>query len=102
MVGMLRSTVTLSVVVVLGALTGLMCERVGVINIGIEGQLLASAFAAIVLSSAFGTLVGIVGGLLIGGLLGLFLGPEGSWATSNRLGKVSSPTSPSTPTVSFI
>lgn len=77
MVGMLRSTVILSVVVVLGALTGLMCERVGVINIGIEGQLLASAFAAIVLSSAFGTVVGLAGGLFIGGLLGLFL----AWMT---------------------
>lgn len=73
LVGMLRSTVILSVVVVLGALTGLMCERVGVINIGIEGQLLAGAFAAVVLSSAFGTLAGIAGGLLVGGLLGLLL-----------------------------
>ena len=43
LVGMLRSTVLLSVVVTLGALCGLMCERVGVINIGIEGQLLAGA-----------------------------------------------------------
>jgi simple sugar transport system permease protein len=77
MVGMLRSTVVLSVVVVLGALTGLMCERVGVINIGIEGQLLAGAFSAVVLSSAFGTLVGLTGGILIGGLLGLFL----AWLT---------------------
>jgi simple sugar transport system permease protein len=77
MVGMLRSTVILSVVVVLGALTGLMCERVGVINIGIEGQLLGSAFAAVVLSSAFGTVAGIVGGLLTGGLLGWLL----AWLT---------------------
>lgn len=77
MVGMLRSTVLLSVVVVLGALTGLMCERVGVINIGIEGQLLASAFAAVVLSSAFGTLAGVIGALVTGGLLGLLL----AWLT---------------------
>jgi simple sugar transport system permease protein len=77
MVGMLRSTIILSVVVVLGALTGLMCERVGIINIGIEGQLLASAFAAVVLSSAFGTVAGIVGALLTGGLLGLLL----AWLT---------------------
>lgn len=77
MVGMLRSTVILSVVVVLGALTGLMCERVGVINIGIEGQLLAGAFASIVLSSAFGTVIGLAGGLFVGGLLGLFL----AWMT---------------------
>ena len=40
LVGMLRSTVVLSVPVTLGALSGLMCERVAVINIGIEGQLL--------------------------------------------------------------
>ena len=77
LVGMLRSTVILSVVVVLGALTGLMCERVGIINIGIEGQLLASAFAAVVLSSAFGTAAGIIGALLTGGLLGLLL----AWLT---------------------
>jgi simple sugar transport system permease protein len=77
MVGMLRSTVILSVVVVFGALTGLMCERVGVINIGIEGQLLAAAFAGVVLSSAFGTVAGITGALLTGGLLGWLL----AWLT---------------------
>ncbi len=77
LVGMLRSTVLLSVVVTLGALCGLMCERVGVINIGIEGQLLAGAFAGIVLSSAFGSFVGIAGALLVGGLLGLLL----AWLT---------------------
>lgn len=73
MVGMLRSTVLLAVVVVFGALTGLMCERVGIINIGIEGQLLASAFAGVVLSSAFGTVAGILGALVTGGLLGWLL-----------------------------
>lgn len=77
LVGMLRSTVILSVVIVFGALTGLMCERVAVINIGIEGQLLAAAFAAVVLSSAFGTVAGIAGALLVGGLLGLLL----AWLT---------------------
>lgn len=77
LVGMLRSTVILAVVVVLGGLTGLMCERVGVINIGIEGQLLASAFAAVVLSSAFGTVAGVLGALLTGALLGLLL----AWLT---------------------
>ena len=77
MVGMLRSTVILSVVIVLGALTGLMCERVGIINIGIEGQLLASAFTAIILSSAFGTVPGILGAMLTGALLGALL----AWLT---------------------
>jgi ABC-type uncharacterized transport system permease subunit len=54
LVGMLRSTVILSVPVTLGALTGIMCERVAIINIGIEGQLLASAFVATILGSAYG------------------------------------------------
>ncbi len=73
LVGMLRSTVILSVPVTLGALTGIMCERVAIINIGIEGQMLASAFAATVLSSAFGIWVGLVGALIVGALLGAFL-----------------------------
>lgn len=77
LVGMLRSTVVSGVVIILGALTGLTCERVGVINIGIEGQLLASAFAAVVLSSAFGTWAGVAGAIIIGGLLGALL----AWLT---------------------
>lgn len=73
LVGMLRSTVILSVPVTLGALTGIMCERVAIINIGIEGQLLASAFAATILGSAFGLWAGVAGGLVVGALLGAFL-----------------------------
>ncbi len=73
MVGMLRSTVISAVVITLGALTGLMCERAGVINIGIEGQLLASAFVAVVLSSVFGTIAGVLGAMAVGALLGLLL-----------------------------
>lgn len=73
LVGMLRSTVIASIVITLGALTGLMCERAGVVNIGIEGQLLAAAFVATILSSAFGTLAGVAGAVLVGGLLGLLL-----------------------------
>ena len=73
LVGMLRSTVILSVPVTLGALSGIMCERVAIINIGIEGQLLASAFAATILGSAFGLWAGVIGALVVGALLGAFL-----------------------------
>ncbi len=73
MVGMLRSTVISSIVITLGALTGLVGERSGVINIGIEGQLLSAAFVAVVLSSAFGTWAGVGGALVIGALLGALL-----------------------------
>jgi simple sugar transport system permease protein len=73
LVGMLRSTVISSIVITLGALTGLTCERAGVINIGIEGQLLTGAFVAVVLSSAFGTWAGVAGAMLAGALLGALL-----------------------------
>lgn len=73
LVGMLRSTVISSIVITLGALTGLTCERAGVINIGIEGQLLTGAFVAVILSSAFGTWAGVAGAMVAGALLGALL-----------------------------
>lgn len=73
MVGMLQSMVVSSIVIVLGALTGVVCERSGVINIGIEGQLLAAAFVAVVFSSAYGTIAGVAAGMAIGALLGWML-----------------------------
>jgi ABC-type uncharacterized transport system permease subunit len=73
LVGMLRSTVILSVPVTLGALTGLMCERVAVINIAIEGQLLTSAFVGTIVGSAWGIWAGLIGAMLTGALLGAVL-----------------------------
>jgi len=73
-VNLLQSTMNLSIPLVLGALAGCMCERSGVINIAIEGQLLLGAFAAAVVASAFGALwLGLITGSLAGGLLGLVL-----------------------------
>jgi len=73
LVGMLRSTVILSVPVTLGALTGLMCERVAVINIAIEGQLLTAAFVGTIAGSAWGIWVGLVLAMLTGAILGAVL-----------------------------
>lgn len=73
LVGMLRSTVILSVPVTLGAMSGLMCERVAVINIAIEGQLLTAAFVGTVAGSAWGIWAGLVGAMLTGALLGAVL-----------------------------
>jgi ABC-type uncharacterized transport system permease subunit len=73
LVGMLRSTVILSVPVTLGALTGLMCERVAVINIAIEGQLLTAAFVGTIMGSAWGIWVGLIGAMLTGAILGAVL-----------------------------
>ena len=73
LVGMLRSTVILSVPVTLGALTGLMCERVAVINIAIEGQLLTAAFVGTIVGSAWGIWAGLISAMLTGALLGAVL-----------------------------
>jgi simple sugar transport system permease protein len=73
LVGMLRSTVVSSIVITLGALTGLTCVRAGVINIGIEVQLLTGDFVAVVLSCAFGTWAGVAGEMVAGALLGALL-----------------------------
>lgn len=75
--GLLTGAVVLSVPLVFGALSGVICERVGVINIAIEGQLLCGAFLAAVLASATGNpYVGLIfaplAGALVGALLALF------------------------------
>lgn len=73
LVGMFRSTVILSIPVTLGALSGLMCERVAVINIAIEGQLLTSAFVGTIVGSASNIWFGLVAAILSGALLGAIL-----------------------------
>ncbi|MGH8822923.1 MAG: ABC transporter permease [Jiangellaceae bacterium] len=75
--GLLRGTVLLAVPLVFGALSGVLCERAGVINIAIEGQLLAGAFLSAVVASLTDSLwVGLVAapvaGLLVGLMLALF------------------------------
>jgi len=74
-IGLLDGTLRRSIPLALGALAGLLCERSGVINIGIEGMLLTGAFtAAITASAADNTWVGLLSGVAVGVLLGAFLG----------------------------
>jgi general nucleoside transport system permease protein len=69
-----QGTISASIPLILGALAGCLCERSGVINIAIEGQLLGGAFTAAIVASAFGGLwVGLVAGSLAGGLVGVVL-----------------------------
>jgi len=64
----------LSVPLVFGALSGVMCERSGVINIAIEGQLLAGAFlSAVVASLAGNPYIGVVAAPIAGALVGVLL-----------------------------
>jgi simple sugar transport system permease protein len=74
LLGLLQNTILTAVPLVLGALAGVMCERSGVINVAIEGQMLAGAFAgALVASVADNGYVGVVGGVLAGAVMGLLL-----------------------------
>jgi simple sugar transport system permease protein len=74
LVGLLQSTVERSIPIVFGAMAGILCERAGVINIAIEGQLLLGAFAAAIVASASGSLwLGVIAGGAAGALLGWIL-----------------------------
>lgn len=67
----LSSTIRQSTPLVLGALCGLLGERSGVINIGIEGQMLMSAFVGFLANVWTGNLfIAVLAGLLTGALLG--------------------------------
>jgi ABC-type uncharacterized transport system permease subunit len=75
LVGLLQSSVDRSIPIVLGALAGVLCERAGVVNIAIEGQLLFGAFAgAIVASASHSLYLGLFAAAAAGALLGLILG----------------------------
>ncbi len=66
-INQLQGTLADSIPLILGALAGCLCERSGVINIAIEGQLLLGAFAGAVFASAFGVLwLGLIAGSLAG------------------------------------
>ncbi|MFQ5517087.1 MAG: ABC transporter permease [Acidimicrobiia bacterium] len=69
LVGMMQESVKRSVPIALGALAGVLCERVAVINIAIEGQLLGGAFVAALTGSLWGPYWGIVGAVLAGAAL---------------------------------
>ena len=72
----LDSTVRLAVPLILASLAGLYSERSGIIDIGLEGKLLAGAFAAAAMSAVTGSawlglLAGIGAALVFSGIHGL-------------------------------
>jgi simple sugar transport system permease protein len=75
LVGLMSQTLQRSVPITFGALSGVLCERAGVVNIAIEGMLLSGAFTAAVAASIAGNVwVGVGAAIVVGGLLGLLLG----------------------------
>jgi ABC-type uncharacterized transport system permease subunit len=79
LVGLLndQGTIGLTVPLILGALAGILCERSGVINVAIEGQMLAGAWSSAlvgsIIGSQFGSMVGLLAGAFAGAIMGWIL-----------------------------
>ncbi|WP_018134792.1 ABC transporter permease [Acaricomes phytoseiuli] len=74
LVGMLTGSMLIVVPIVYGSLSGVLCERAGVINIAIEGQLLGGAFTAALVGTMTGNaLVAMLAAALAGVLVSLVL-----------------------------
>ena len=77
LVSLLNGAVLLSIPMIFGSMGGLLCERSGIVNIAIEGQLLLGAFSAVLVGSLtdnpwVGLLAAMIGGMLVSALLALF------------------------------
>lgn len=74
LVAMLAGTLIEATPLIFGSLSGIMCERSGVINIAIEGQFLAGAFLAAMIASWSGNLwLGMLCGAGAGAIFGALL-----------------------------
>ncbi len=70
LVGMLASSLRMCTPIALGALAGILCEKSGVINIGIEGMMLAAAAFGFGANLFFKNIwVGVLAAILLGGLM---------------------------------
>jgi simple sugar transport system permease protein len=68
------TALALAVPIMLGSMGGIMSERVGVVNIAIEGQLLTGAFMAAVISTITGNqILGLVSAMITAALLSMVL-----------------------------
>ena len=73
----LANAIVLAIPIIFGGMAGVMSERVGVVNIAIEGQLLTGAFVAAVVSTLtgnlyFGLVAAVVASALVSTILAVF------------------------------
>lgn len=74
LLGIFTFAVAAATPIAFGAMSGVMCERSGVINIAIEGMMLTGAMMAVIVSSITGQIwFGLLAAVLSAGLLGVFL-----------------------------
>jgi len=71
--GLIRSALVKAVPLTLGALSGVLCERSGVVNIAIEGMMLTGAFVSTLVGSLTNIWIGLFAAILAGGLLAAIL-----------------------------
>lgn len=67
--GLFRSALVKAVPLTIGALSGVLCERSGVVNIAIEGMMLTGAFVGAFVGSVTNIWIGLFAAVLSGGLL---------------------------------
>ncbi len=74
LVNVVRGTFILALPLIFGALAGVLCERSGVVNVAIEGQLLMGAFSGALFGSITGSVwVGLVAAAIGGAFISLLL-----------------------------
>ncbi|MER5455464.1 ABC transporter permease [Micromonospora sp. NPDC002389] len=74
LVNIVRGTFLLALPLIFGALAGVLCERSGVVNVAIEGQLLMGAFSGALFGSISGSVwVGLVAAAIGGAFISLLL-----------------------------
>jgi simple sugar transport system permease protein len=73
LVGLIRSALVKAVPLTLGALSGVLCERSGVINIAIEGMMLTGAFVGALVGSLTNIWIGLFAAVIAGGALAAVL-----------------------------
>lgn len=75
LIGILTASLQLATPILLGALSGILCERAGVVNIAIEGMMLMAAFTSVIVANMTGSIwLGLLAALLSGALLAAWHG----------------------------